>query len=169
LFKKTIVILLATLMMLSLASCGVRQSMDEKIAEKVTEGVMNKATGGEANIDIDKGELTLKGEDGEKITFGGNKWPEGDAAKLIPEFKKGKIVSAMNSDKACTIAIEQVEGKDYMQYLEKLKDRGFTNDVSEFTSESSHSYGAHLNEKTMVFVLYDTQQQVLTISLEIRE
>ena len=161
-FKKTIVILLATLMMLSLASCGVRQSMDEKIAEKVTEGVMNKATG-------DKGELTLKGEDGEKITFGGNKWPEGDAAKLIPEFKKGKIVSAMNSDKACTIAIEQVEGKDYMQYLEKLKDRGFTNDVSEFTSESSHSYGAHLNEKTMVFVLYDTQQQVLTISLEIRE
>ena len=168
-FKKTIVVLLATLMMLSLASCGVRQSLDEKIAEKVTEGVMNKATGGEANIDIDKGELTLKGEDGEKITFGGNKWPEGDAAKQIPEFKKGKIVTAMNSDKACTIAIEKVEEKDYKQYVEKLKDRGFTNDVSEFTSESSHSYGAHLNEKTMVFVLYDTQQQVLTINLEIRE
>lgn len=47
-FKKTIVILLTILMMLTLASCGVRQSLDEKIAEKVTEGVINKATGGEA-------------------------------------------------------------------------------------------------------------------------
>lgn len=47
-FKKTIIILLTTIMMLTLASCGVKQSMDEKIAEKVTEGVINKATGGEA-------------------------------------------------------------------------------------------------------------------------
>jgi len=47
LFKKTIVILLTILMMLTLASCGVRKSLDEKIAEKVTEGVINKATGDE--------------------------------------------------------------------------------------------------------------------------
>ena len=47
-FKKTIVILLTILMMLTLASCGVRKSLDDKIAEKVTEGVVNKATGGEA-------------------------------------------------------------------------------------------------------------------------
>lgn len=168
-FKKTIVILLATLMMLSLASCGVRQNLDEKIAEKVTEGVINKATGGEANVDIDTGEMTLKGEDGEKITFGGSKWPKGKAVSLIPEFKKGKIITAANSDKACTIMIEQVEEKDYKQYVEKLKDQGFTNDVSEFTSETSQNYKAYLNQNTMVFVLYDTEQQALTISLEISE
>lgn len=168
-FKKTIVILLTILIMLTLASCGARQSLDDKIAEKVTEGVINKATGGEANIDIDKGELTLKGEDGEKITFGESKWPKGEAANLIPEFKKGKIVTSANSDKACNIMIEQVEEKDYKQYVEELKDRGFTNDVAEFTSGSSQSYGAHLNENTMVFVMYDIKQQVLTISLEIGE
>jgi hypothetical protein len=169
LFKKTIVILLTILMMLTLASCGVRKSLDDKIAEKVTEGVVNKATGGEANIDIDKGEMTLKGKDGEKITFGEGKWPKGEAASHIPEFKKGKIITAANSDKACTILIEQVEEKDYKQYVEELKGRGFTNDAAEFTSESSQNYKAYLNENTMVFLLYDTEQQALTISLEISE
>lgn len=167
--KKISVILLSIFVLLTLASCGVRQSLDEKIAEKVTEGVINKATGGEANIDIDKGELTLKGEDGEKITFSESKWPKGEAANLIPEFKKGKIVTSANSDKACTIMIEQVEEKDYKQYVEELKERGFTNDAAELSSGSSQSYGAHLNEKTMVFVMYDSGQQALTISLEIAE
>ena len=168
-FRKISVILLSILVMLSLASCGVKQSLDEKITEKVTEGVINKATGGEANIDIDKGELTLKGEDGEKITFSENKWPKGKAASLIPEFKKGKIITAASTDKACTIMIEQVEEKDYAQYVKKLKDQGFTNDVAEFTSGSSQSYGAHLNENTMAFVMYDSEQKALTISIEIAE
>lgn len=165
-FRKISVILLSILVMLTLASCGVKQSLDEKIAEKVTEGVIDKATGGEANIDIDKGELTLKGEDGEKITFGENKWPKGEAASLIPEFKKGKIVTAINSDKACTVMIEQVEEKDFKNYVEELKNRGFTNDAAELSS-ASQSYGAHLNENTMVFVMYDSEQKALTISLEI--
>lgn len=168
-FRKISVILLSIIVMLTLASCGVRQSLDEKIAEKVTEGVVNKATGGEANIDIGKGELTLKGEDGEKITFGEGKWPKGEAAGLIPEFKKGKIITAVNSNKACNIMLEQVEEKDYKQYVEELKDRGFINDAAEFTSGSSQSYGAHLNENTMAFVLYEAEEQVLTISLEIGE
>jgi hypothetical protein len=169
LFRKISVILLSILVMLTLASCGVKQSLDEKIAEKVTEGVINKATGGEANIDIDKGELTLKGEDGEKITFGENKWPKGEAASLIPEFKKGKIVTAINSDKACTVVIEQVEEKDFKKYVEELKNRGFTNDAAELSSGSSQSYGAHLNENTMAFVMYDSEQKALTISIEIAE
>lgn len=168
-FRKISVILLSILVMLTLASCGVKQSLDEKIAEKVTEGVINKATGGEANIDIDKGELTLKGEDGEKITFGENKWPKGEAASLIPEFKKGKIVTAINSDKACTVVIEQVEEKDFKKYVEELKNRGFTNDAAELSSGSSQSYGAHLNENTMAFVMYDSEQKALTISIEIAE
>lgn len=165
-FKKIIVILLSTLMILSLTSCGVRQSLDEKITEKVTEGVINKATGGEANIDIDKGQLTVKGKDGEQISFGNNKWPEGGAANLIPEYKKGNIVSAINSDKACVIAAEQVEDKDFKQYVEELKARGFTIDAAEYTSDLGQGYSANLDEKTRVSVLYDPENKGLTISLE---
>ena len=164
--KKFIVVLLSTLIMLSLTSCGVRQSLDEKIAEKVTEGVIEKATGGEANIDVDKGQLTIKGENGEKVTLSDSKWPEGEVAKLIPEFKKGNIVSAINSDKACVIMIEQIEAKDFKQYVEQLKARGFTNDVAEYTSDSGQSYNAHLNENTMIVVLYDPENKALTINLE---
>jgi hypothetical protein len=169
LYKKIMVILLAALMMLTLASCGVKKNIDEKIAEKVTEGVVNKATGGEANIDIKKGELTLKGEDGEEVTFGSTKWPQGEAASLIPEFKKGNIVTVMNSDKACAIMLEKVEEKDYKQYVQELKTRGFNNDAAELSSSTSQNYKAHSNENTMVFVMYDSEQQVLSISLEISE
>jgi len=89
-FKKLIVILLTVLMMLSLASCGIKKSVDEKIAEKVTEGIVNKATGGEVDLDIKDGQLTVKGEDGEKVSFGDTKWPEGQTADLLPKLKKAK-------------------------------------------------------------------------------
>lgn len=165
-FKKFTVIILCAFMMLSLASCGVRQSLDEKIAEKVTEGVIDKATGGEADIDIDKGELTMKGENGETITFGDKKWPEGNAADLIPEFKKGTIISAINSDKACMIILEEVEAKDFSKYVEELKDQGFTNDVAEYTSDSGLSYSACSNDNNTIVVLYELEGKTLTINLE---
>lgn len=167
--KKILVILLTSLMMLSLASCGVRQSIDDKIAEKVTEGVVKKATGGEADLDLKKGELTVKGEDGKTVTFGESKWPEGGAAKLIPELKNGQIISVINSAEASVIMMEQVEEKDFKQYVEKLKERGFKNEATESTSQSGASYSAQSDENTMVFVMYDTENKTITISIEIKQ
>ena len=166
-FKRIIVILLSIVMMLSLASCGVRQNLDQKIEEKVTEGVIKKATGGTADVDLDKGQLTVKGEDGEKVTFGDSKWPEGGAANLIPEFKQGNIVSAINADAACAIMFEQVEEKAFKQYIEDIKVQGFTNDVAEYTSGSTHGFNAHLDDNTMIFVLYDSEGKTLTVNFEI--
>lgn len=165
-FKKFIVMLLSILMVLSLTSCGVRQSLNEKIVEKVAEGVVDKATGGAADIDFDKDKITIKGKDGEEFSIGDTKWPKTGAAKLIPELKKGKIVSAINSDTACLIMIEQVEEKDFKQYVEELKDRGFTNDVVEHMSELGQSYNASLDENSSVGVLYEPESQGLSISFE---
>lgn len=165
--KRIMVFLLAAFMMLSLASCGARQSMNEKIAEKVTEGVVKKATGGEAELDIKKGELTLKGEDGKTVTFGENKWPQSGAAKLLPELKAGKVISAANSEDASMIMMEQIEEKDFKNYVEILKDRGFKNDVIEFTSESGASYTAQSDDNTAALVIYDSESKSITISIEI--
>lgn len=167
--KRILVILLSFAMMLSLASCGVKQSLDDKIAEKVTEGVLEKATGDKADIDVEKGQLTVTGKDGEKFTVGDSKWPEGGAARHIPEFKKGKIISAVNSDKAAVIMMEQVEEKDFKQYVEELKAEGFTHEVQEYTSASSQSYVGQLNENTRIAVAYELQNKALTLTLEIIE
>lgn len=164
-----IVFILTLTMILTLTSCGVRQSLDQKITEQVSEGVINKATGGEANINIDGGQLTVNGTDSHKITVGDNSWPEGNAADLIPKFNNGDIVSSINSNKTCMIMLEQVEAKDYEHYVKELKEQGFTNDVAEFKGEMGHSYNAHLNDNTIIWVLYNPEEKALTINLEIDE
>lgn len=168
-FKKLIVILLTVLMMLSLASCGIKKSVDEKIAEKVTEGIVNKATGGEVDLDIKDGQLTVKGEDGEKVSFGDTKWPEGQTADLLPKFKKGKIITTINADKACMVMLENVELQDYNKYVEELKSSGFSNEVSEYSSETNYNFMAKSNETTYVVVMYDSENKTISINLEISE
>lgn len=165
-FKRIILGLLTVLLVLSLAGCGVKEKVNEKISEKVTEGVMEKAAGDDVDVDLDGDQVTFKDKDGNKLTVGDSKWPETGAANLLPELKKGKIISAVNSDEACVVLIENIEEKDFKQYVEELKTKGFTKEVTEYTNESSQGYNAYLNEKTAVFVAYDAQNKGLSINLQ---
>ena len=170
-FKKITVLLLVALLMMNLAACGAKKSLDDKIAEKVTEGVINKATGGEGKVDIDmdSGGISFEGEDGEKITLGDTKWPTGEAATKIPELKKGKIISAMSSEKACMAMLEGLDLQDYKQYIEEVKDSGFVNDAVEQESAASYIYYANSDEAALVYLMYDAEGKTLTVSVEISE
>jgi len=165
---------------LLLAGC----SLDKKIGESITEGILEKAGGEDADINIDgedfsitteDGEMTFdedgysfEGEDGEEMTISGdNEWPEGTAADLIPKFDKGKITATMNLDTGCTIVIEEVEKDDYTEYIEKVKDAGFTTDQYESTSEDMSSYAAYLDEKTNFSIYYFPPDKNVTITLTI--
>lgn len=167
--RKIIVIFLVIVMLLSLGACGIRKKIDERISEKITEGVVNKITGGEANIDIDNGEVTIKGDDGEEVTFGSNEWPKGKAVDLLPEPKEGKIISVMNSDNVCLVILEEVKEKVYKEYIEELKDKGFEKDVYEYADELGRSYFGSLDENTHVQALYTIEDEMLNISIEINE
>lgn len=168
-FKKITVLLLCILMMLSLASCGVRQSLNEKIVEKVSEGVVNKATDGEIDIDLKGEEVSLKGKDGENVTIGSTKWPKNGAAQFIPEFKKGKITSTINSENGCMITLEEAAEKDVNAYIDEIKELGFTNDVTEFTSGTAENYSASKDENELINILYDSEGKELYISYEISQ
>lgn len=165
--KRMIAILLGVAMLFSLGACGAKKKLNEKVAEKITEGIVEKATGGEAQLDIGEGKLTIKGEGGEEYSFGETEWPRGRAADLIPEFKKGKIISVMNSDETCVIMLEEVEEKDFKQYVEELKDAGFTNDVAEISSGEDMGFYATSNEETAVAVSYTAGDQMLNISVQV--
>jgi len=167
--KKNIAVLLAVLMMFALGGCGVQDKVSEKVSEKVTEGVINSATDGKAKVDIDGDKVSIKGEDGEEFSFGDTKWPNNGVAKTIPEFKKGKVVSVMNSDTACLISIEQAKEKDAQQYLEEIKSQGFTNESTEFSSGTTWSYSADKDENATISLLYDSESQGLSITLEIKQ
>ncbi len=156
-------------MLFTLGACNVREKIDEKISEKITEGVVNKITGGNADIDLDKGNLTIKDDEGQNITFSSSEWPKGKAADLIPKIKKGNLVSVMNTDNLCMIILEEVDKKAYNQFIDDLEDKGFKNDGSNYSDATTISYGASLNEKTLVQVYYGIEDETITITVQIED
>lgn len=167
-FKKISLILLVVVMMFSVASCGAKQKVNDKIAEKVTEGVINKATGGDANVDIDGDKISVQGKDGEKVTFGETKWPDNPIAIKLPEFKAGKIISSVITDQALMVIVEGADLEDFQQYVEKLKEKGYVNDPSEMSSSELYAYSASSDEG-IVYVQYGLEGKTTSISLEIKE
>lgn len=168
--KKVSVVLLCAVILLTMTACNVKQKINEKIAEKVTEGVLEKVAGDGTKIDISEGGISFEGEGGEKITFGTDEWPKGGAADLIPEFKKGSIVSVVNAEKGCMILLEDVERKDAEDYIKKIKNQGFTKDpIDSSGSDGLLNYIAGLDEKTLIAVMYEEEGKGLSINVEINE
>jgi len=168
--KKVIAILLTVFVIAAVGGCGAKEKVNEKIAESVAEGIINKAVDGEGKVDLDGDKVTIKGDDGEEFSFGEAEWPDSGAAKQIPQLKKGIVVSAMNSDQFCMIVLEEVEPQDFNRYLEEIKAQGFTNDSYEYTSsDTGYSYGASKDENTKISLMYDSEVKSVTINYEISE
>lgn len=167
--KKVVAILLMVFMIAAVGGCGAKEKMNDKIAESVTEGIINKALDGEGKVNLDGDKVSIKGEDGEELSFGEAEWPDSGAAQQIPSLKKGVVVSTMNSDKFCMIMLEEIEQDDFNQYLEEIKAQGFTNDSFEFNSDTGYSYSASKDENTMISLMYDSEAKSVTINYEISE
>ena len=104
--KKTLICLLIFALLFSFAGCGAKEKLEEKIAEKVFE----EAGGGDLDIDGDK--VTIKGDNGETVTFGDNKWPTSELVQNIPEFKDGKVNGVLESADSIVITLELVKEED---------------------------------------------------------
>lgn len=165
--KKLTLVLLCIVMALSLSACGMKEKIGEKIGEKVVEGALEKATGEKLDIDLDEDSATIKGADGEELSFGNKKWPKGGAVDVIPAFNGGTIISAAKSDTTCLIMLEEVEESEFEDYVEELKAKGFVNNVTEHSGELGLGYHANSDEKTKVSVMYYPDQKSMHIGVEI--
>ena len=167
--KKVVIILLVVFMAVAVSGCGAKEKMEEKVAESVVEGIINKAVDGDSKVDLDGDKVSIKGTDGEEFSFGEAKWPDSGAAKQIPHLSKGTVVSAMNSEQYCMIMLEEVSQEDFGGYLEEIKDQGFTNDSYEFTSDTAYNYSASKDENTKISLMYDSETKAVTINYEISQ
>ncbi len=167
--RKLIILSLCMVLLLSFTGCGFKKKIEGKLAEKITEGVLDKVAGEDTKVDLDDGKITVKGEDGSEFTIDSNEWPEGKAIDLIPEFKHGKIASTMNTDAYCVVNIEEVDQKDFDEYLELIKDKGYTKDSMDMSSEELISYYASSEkDKSTINISYsmERKEMMLTISIE---
>ncbi len=155
--------LVLTLLCFGAVGCGAKEKLEEKAAEKLTEKFLEQSGG---DVDIDGDKITVTGEDGSSITFGGNEWPKSDLAKNIPEFKKGTISTTIESENHIWITIEEVKAGDAIDYIEKNKP-DFTIDTFETKSGDAVAWsgknekGIHLSlsfeGSTLSLILYQEE------------
>lgn len=155
--KKISYILIVLVLISLLTACGAKEKMEEKIAEKVIEQAV-----GNADIDIDGNEVTIKTEDG-NVTWGSTEWPDTQLSNKIPEFKKGKIVSVMNSEAYLMVIIEDVEEKDFMDYYEGVK-REFSQESYETKSEDMIAYMGKNDEGISIMASYTMEDKTVSIT-----
>ncbi|HOI44661.1 MAG TPA: hypothetical protein PLX50_03510 [Candidatus Aminicenantes bacterium] len=119
---------------LSLPACK-GKSANERLAERV----MEKATGGKAEVDMQSGTLSIKTADGELQVGSVNEWPA-DVPGDVPKFEGAKISNAartsQGAEKAWIINFKDAEETSVTQYIDRLKASGFTSDILSQAEES---------------------------------
>ncbi len=167
--KKLLVLAISLLLLLPLAGCGVKQKIADKVGEKVAEGVAGKILGDDVDVDVDGDKVTIKGDDGTEWSMGEGEWPADKAGALLPEFKKGKISSVLNSEEGCWVTIEEVEEEDYLHYVEALKTAGYVDDAYTASGGEDLSYTAQMEGKASVSASFHSGTMMITLSLQEEE
>lgn len=139
--KITALILTLCLMMALLTGCG------KKASEKIAENIIKDVTG--ADVSISGEQVEIKGEDGEKVTVGGNiAWPK-DKLGDLPQLP-GKIESFFESEETgCTLYCVGTKKQEAEAFIKALKDLGYTENAYEGEDEDGMltyfgSNGSHL-------------------------
>lgn len=152
--KKALILLLAFLLVASLAGCGIRQKIEKKMAEAVAEKVL-----GDVDIEMEGDSFTIKGESGEEFTFGGSEWPTSDLAKKIPKLKDGKVDSVFDMQVSLMISMLEVPEKSFKDYLEEVK-KDFPQELYTMESDGSKHFAFANEDGLSVFLSYGSDQSL---------
>ena len=155
--KKILIYLLTFMLLISFTGCCAKEKLEEKVAEKVFE-----ETGG-GDLDIDGDKVTIKGDNGETVTFGDSKWPTSELAKNIPEFKDGAVNGVMETADSIVITLESVQEEDVPPYWETIK-KDFPKDVYEMDSAGFSTFSGSNDEGLTVSLAYMSETLTITIT-----
>ncbi|NLB74768.1 MAG: hypothetical protein GX795_12245 [Firmicutes bacterium] len=159
--KKILIGLLAFMLVFSLAGCGTKEKLEEKAGEALAEKIVEQAGGGDIDIDGDK--VTVKGQNGEAVTFGSNKWPTSELANIIPEFKNGTVNAVLERPDSVVISLESVQKEDASFYFETIK-KDFPQDVFEMNAEDTASFSGKNDVGVNVTLMYMSEMLTITVT-----
>ncbi len=116
--------LLSVAVIVSVAACG----RSESATERMTERLLERASGGKAKVDLKGGGVKIKTAEGETELGSAAEWPS-DLPPSLPKFEAGKLQNVMKnsseSGKSWFITIAEVPAKDVRGYIEALKVKGW--------------------------------------------
>lgn len=176
--NKLVVILIVVIVLLAVLGFAAQKLMQkasvmvgQKVGEKVAEGIIEKATGGKANIDVDSGNVTVKTNDGSFST--GTSIPA-DWPKDAPVYP-GATVSYSGSSNPQTgetgfgavLATKDNAQKVKDYYAKELASQGWTVETTYNANESSV---LSATKDTRTFVVTTSQSdEMTTITLAVSQ
>lgn len=153
-----------------LAFTGCKKTADEKMAEKIMERAMEKASGGRADVDIAGGKVKIKDSTGAgEIDYGATTWPD-DLPEGSLKFENGKVKGVTRSTrpdgKNWMVMVENVEADAVNAYVEALKGAGFAIP----TNMTAGQGGMFQAEKDKLFIIgmFNAEDKFISLSFVLR-
>lgn len=177
--KRVVVIIVAGMFVL-LSSCNLK----EKIGENITEGIIEKASDGEVDIDIDGDEVTystdegevviseedgftMETDDGTIVTSGTNgEWPTDQAAAYIPKLEVGTLAYTLNGSEVCILEVEGIVIENYQSYEQAIMDAGYTEDKVESSAEDMELYSGKSQDGIVVMICFVPSTGIIQITVD---
>lgn len=158
--KKLGIIALAIMLVFSLTACNAR----EKAAEEVVEDIINDNSDSDVDVDIDGDTISVESDDEDfTVTMGDTDWPTGDVANMIPECKDGSVTYVLEMPNAVNISVSNISESEYEDYMARVQNAGFDQNVTTMDSEGSMMYMAADNDGNDFVLSYYPDEELMTI------
>lgn len=149
--KKILLVLLITLLVLGLISCG---NAREKAAENMLENILEEEAGGEVDVDVDDGggSITISNDEGEFSIQGdedGMPWPSDKLPANVPEVKGVKVVSVMDAGTGVSIIFQDCNVNIAQDYISQIEANGWEI-MMNMDSEGFHIISATNSQNEML-------------------
>jgi hypothetical protein len=163
--KEIVLCLLLAAGLVVSGACKAKQT--EQTNEKILSDMVSKATGGQAQVDLGKGEIRVKTAEGDAvITSGGGTWPA-NMPEEVPQFKAGAIIQSTNQTSEgrnnWMVIFQRVEADAADAYIEDLKNDGWT---VEMTTDTPRGKMVQCKmEKYLLDITYTTEQKTMALTV----
>jgi hypothetical protein len=165
--NKTLIIVLVIVGVIIVLSGIGYYAMSKFLGNKLAEGILETATGGQVDVNTKSGDVTIKSDDGTTQFGSTDKWPS-DMPSVVPEFKYGTLKYASKVDsadsKGWNVIYESVKSTATASYKNDLTSKGWTNLQDMLTGEWD-TFSAENGEWVITVMVDNTQNQAtLTVA-----
>ena len=169
--KKINLIIAVSIFFLALSSCGSGKSDEEKAAD-FAESFIENVTGNDVDIDLDKdgesGSITIKGEDGEEVTFSSDETelPDDFPSDVYVVNGERQGVGAMSSNEGQVVTFGVKTDEDFSdvkeKIIEEMKSNGWENTMTMGAGEESMQMYTKDDKSATITVTKETEKVLVT-------
>ncbi|MHB8055866.1 MAG: hypothetical protein ACYDH3_11530 [Candidatus Aminicenantales bacterium] len=150
--------------LIAAGACKAKQA--EQTQEKILSDMLSKATRGQAQVDLGKGEIRVKTAEGDAVITSGGTWPA-NMPEEVRQFKAGSIIQSTNQTSEgrnnWMVIFQRVEPADADAYIEDLKGDGWT---IEMTTDTPRGKMVQCRmEKYLIDLTYTTEQKTMALTV----